>query len=176
MIGWLLLYVLFLIMLSIVCWTLKNGISPMPTSPKVRTELLKWVPPLSGGKIYELGSGWGTLAFALAKEFPGCHVHAYETSWIPYFYSIWKKKFLNVPNLTFHRRDLFTVSLQDASLIVCYLYPGVMQKLQLKFSKELLPSAIVISHTFALPNWEPFQTIEVKDIYKTRIYVYKMNN
>jgi len=70
--------VLALVLLAIsltLIYTMKTGISPVPTSPRVRDKMLAMIPPdrLAGierGRLFDLGSGWGTLAFALAKRFP----------------------------------------------------------------------------------------------------------
>lgn len=75
------------ISLSIVYRTWKNGISPMPSSPKARKAMLDLIPAGFQGNIYELGSGWGKLAFELANRFPQSHVTGYETSPVPYYWS-----------------------------------------------------------------------------------------
>ena len=54
-------------------YTIKTGISPVPTSPRVRDKMLAMIPPerlaaIERGRLFDLGSGWGTLAFALAKR------------------------------------------------------------------------------------------------------------
>ena len=55
---------------SIVIYTLGTGISPSPTTGKVKRRLLKSIADLPcSGHIYELGSGWGTLVIPIAKQF-----------------------------------------------------------------------------------------------------------
>ena len=58
-------------------------------------------------------------------------------------------------------------------MIVCYLFPKGMEKLSKKLEKELKPGTLVISHTFALPGWKPFKTLDVDDLYYTKIYFYQ---
>ncbi len=166
------LIVIFWIWLSVVLWSLKNGISPMPTSEKVKSKLLVSIPPKIHGTIIDLGSGWGNMAIRLAKQFPQCHVIGYETSPVPYYFSkIWLF-FDKIPNLQFRKKNFFSVNLKDSSLIYTYLYPGAMKILYNKFEEELIPGTIVVSNTFAVPQWDPVQVLEVKDIYNTRIYMY----
>lgn len=160
------------IFLTFLFWTVRNGISPMPTAPKVKKALLKALPNHIDGTIVDLGSGWGTLCFALAKKYPNCPVVGYESSPIPYYYSVIKKVFCGPDNVTFKRRDFFTVSMNHASLILCYLYPRAMQKLKEKFASELKPGTLVISHTFAIPSLKPDKIITVSDLYNSRIYFY----
>ncbi|MBI3211715.1 MAG: SAM-dependent methyltransferase, partial [Simkania negevensis] len=48
--------------------TLRSGISPMPTSKKIKEALFAHLPAMqSGKKIIDLGSGWGNLVFPLSK-------------------------------------------------------------------------------------------------------------
>jgi len=159
------------LVVSIVVWTIKNGISPMPTSPKVKRRLLEILPVVQG-RIYELGSGWGTLAFSLSRHYPEAQIIGFETSPVPYWISKLCLNLSSSRNLTFERRDFFNVELKDATMVVCYLYPGAMRKLGEKLIQELKPGALIISHTFALPGWEPKATYEVDDLYRTKIYIY----
>lgn len=157
---------------SIIYWSIKNGISPMPSSLKARDQLLTLSPPITSGIIYELGSGWGTLAFPLAKKYPHCQVVAYETSSLPYLFCRIALKFCRLPNLHFYKKNFFETSLHDGALVICYLYPKAMTKLKEKFEKELKPETWIISNTFAIPEWKPQQVSELKDLYHTKIYLY----
>lgn len=168
-------FIVFLcwVLLSIVVWSYRNGITPTPTSRKAKKNLMKALPATIKGNIYELGSGWGTLALPLARSYPNCHVIAFESSPLPFFVSKLRKMFANVPNLKLLRRNFFEEDLSDASLIVCYLYPGAMRKLKEKFQKELKPGTRIVSNTFAIPGWQPEAVHEVGDLYHTKIYMYR---
>ncbi|MBA3602885.1 MAG: SAM-dependent methyltransferase [Parachlamydiaceae bacterium] len=144
----------------------------MPTSSKVKKQLFQIPLTPAPGTIYELGSGWGTIAFILAKKYPLHRIEAYETSWIPYYFCLLRKNFNKSSNLHFYRRNFYSVRLSNASMIFCYLFPAAMQRLLPKFHQELPQGCIVVSHTFALPGSKPHLTIEVSDLYRTKIYVY----
>jgi hypothetical protein len=161
------------ILISIVSYTVYNEISPMPTSQKAKKYLLKALPKdLPKGKIYELGSGWGTLAFPIAFHFSQTPVIAIENSPLPFLFSK-SRFFLESPkNLKILKQNFFTLSLNDAALIICYLYPKGMQKLKIKFENELKSGTWVISNTFAIPGWKPVKVYEIHDLYQTKIYVY----
>lgn len=165
-----------LLVTSIVYWSIKNGISPMPTSPKVKARMLEIPLKLNQGTIYELGAGWGTLAFAFAKKYPAHQVKAYETSWIPYAFCCVRNFIYPQSNLQIYRVDFFNIPLQDAALVICYLYRGAMKKLKLKFDAELDAGAIVLSNTFKFLDKTPNYTFEVADLYRTKIYVYYWEN
>jgi hypothetical protein len=154
-------------------YALRYGIGPVPTSPRVRRQLLKMCPELPpGSTVVELGSGWGTLAFSLARHYPSCTIIAYEISPIPWLYSQLRLWLRPQPNLILCRRDFFSEDLSKAQLVVCYLYPGAMRQLSSKLSQELRPGANVLSHTFSLPGWVPSSVETADDIYHTSVYLY----
>ncbi|EAU63345.1 conserved hypothetical protein [Stigmatella aurantiaca DW4/3-1] len=159
-------------MLSIVFFTLRTGISPMPTSAKVRRELLALIPPGLEGTVLELGSGWGTLAFALADACPRAQVVGFELSPLPYAFSWLRQRLAPRPNLRLVRQDFTNVSYEGASLAVCYLFPEAMRRLAPKLAEELPPGAFILSHTFALRGWTPSRTAVAADLYRTPIYLY----
>lgn len=144
----------------------------MPTSFKTKRLLLDSLPKDQKGIIYELGSGWGTLIFPLAKQYPNCTVIGYENSPVPFLFAKGWLFFSRDTNLQIKRQDFFKADLKDASLIICYLYPGAMQSLKEKFEKELGKETIIVSHTFAIPQWKAYKIYEVNDLYHTKIYFY----
>lgn len=170
----LLLAVLLAGVASIVFHTLRTGISPMPTAPKVRRQLLSLVPPELEGTVLELGSGWGTLAFALADRCPRARVVAFEVSPLPYAFSRLRQRLAPRPNLRFVREDFLRASFAEASLVVCYLFPGGMARLAPKLLAELPPGARIVSSTFALRGWKPLRTVGVDDLYRTPVYLYEV--
>lgn len=159
--------------LSLVIWSLRNGISPMPTSFKVKKGILNLVPSEVKGTIYELGSGWGTLIFPLARKLLRNQVIGYETSPFPFWVSFLYLKMMNYTNVTLKRENFFSKDLSDAGLVVCYLYPGAMEKLRVKFESDLRFGTIVVSNAFAVPGWVPEKIVVVDDLYNTKIYLYR---
>lgn len=145
----------------------------MPTSPKQQRVLLDSLPPDLHGKVIDLGSGWGTLAIGLAKRFPSCQITGYESSPVPHYVSEVLLLLLRYPNLKFVRKDIYELSVGDAVAVTCYLYPVAMTKLKSKLETELRPGTIVITNTFAVPDWKPEKIAEVADIYRSKIYFYQ---
>ncbi len=164
---------LIIVSASIVYSTLKYGISPMPSSSKVKKCIEEVLPDRVEGKVYELGCGWGALAFRLASLYPEAEIQAYEVSPMPWLYTYILQRIYRFSNMTLYWKDFYLDSLEDASLIVCYLYPGAMERLKKKFEEELKPGTLIVSNTFAIPGWEPEQVIKVNDFYRTKVYVYR---
>lgn len=160
---------------SIIWWTLKNGISPMPSSKKARRAILKAISPDQTGTLYELGSGWGTLLIPLAKSHKQCTIIGFETSRVPYIISKMLILIFGHKNVRLFRKDFYNEPLKDAEIIICYLYPEAMKKLKVKFEQELKTGTRVISNTFAIPEWKPEQILMIHDLYSTKIYIYKVD-
>lgn len=159
-----LLLVLLIILVITVFYSWKLGISPMPSSSQAKKVIYSLLPLEVNGAVYELGAGWGDILKELSSRYP--NVIGYELSPLPWAVSALRtKKSL--------RKDFFEADLSDAGLIVCYLYPGAMRKLKEKFENELKPGTIIISNTFQIPGWEPKQVINLRDLYRTPIYLYE---
>lgn len=153
---------------SLIFWTIKLGIGPVPTSRKVSDTLYQHLPGQVNGKIAELGCGWGNLIRVLKKKYPENTIIGYERSPIPRWVS---RCLYSVP---VYGIDFFQADLSEASLVVCYLYPKAMERM----AKELLPQlpagCLIITHTFALPGLEPEQIFRAPDIYQTPVYIYRI--
>ncbi|MFD1739854.1 methyltransferase [Bacillus salitolerans] len=167
-----LVIITFTSILLIFIFSIINGISSMPTSSIVKDVLLQHLPAHPSNNIAELGAGFGTLAFPIAKKYSPTTVTAYENSWIPYLFMRIKNTISCHQNLRIQRKNIYQVDLSRHDFLVCYLYPKAMTRLQDQFQKQLAPGTIIISHTFALPNWKPYKIITVHDLYQTKIYFY----
>lgn len=224
--------VVFLAMLSIVYRSIRNGISPMPSSGAVRRvaarELGLLLPAADGngqpGVIVEAGSGWGNLACALAPYAGGRPIIGVENSLLPLVVSrlalglkrlgksgrsegrkngrrgngsrngkrdgkrrlgrgsvsyaggeTSAREQTSAPgtSISYVRGDLYAYPYETADAVVCYLYPGAMQRLDPLLAAKLRPGAAVISLCFALPNWTPVRTVVCSDLYRTKVYVYR---
>jgi hypothetical protein len=158
--------------LGLLVYSFIAGVAPVPTTPKVTAKILGALPPELEGKIFELGSGWGTLAYALAKRYPACTVMAYEISPIPWFICKLRLALFPQPNVILRRADFHSASLDQAAAIVCFLFPGCMKKLGPKLQKELPSGALVVSHTWPVPGWPPEAVHQADDWHSSRVYAY----
>jgi hypothetical protein len=160
-------------LLSITIWSIKNGIAPMPTTPRQTRCILQNLPQDPGPVIFDLGSGLGTLAISLAKHYPNSAVTGVESSPIPYWISRILRVLFRLPNLSFQRHDLLETTLSDATAVVVYLYRGGIRNLKPKLEQELKPGVWIVSNTFAFPDWKPVKVVNTGDFNQTKIYVYK---
>lgn len=165
--------VVFLAAASVVWFSIRTGISPMPSSSKACRAMLAAVAGAPEGPVVDLGSGWGTLAIRCARQYPGRLVVGYELSWVPWLVSVLLKHLLNLPNLSFHRQDFRCVELRPYAVLMCYLFQRGMQDLERKLDDEGWRPALIVSNTFALPSVRPHEVATLDDLYRTRIYVYR---
>jgi hypothetical protein len=161
-----------LVMAFILVWTIKNGISPAPTTRKIRKAIIPLLPEHIEGTIVELGSGWGGMALFFAEKYPNAHVVAFETSFIPWLVSIARAWCSHQKNIHFKRKDFFLQPLSHTKLLFCYLSAPLMSRLQEKLVRDKVSGAAIISHTFALPGYTASKTIAADDLYHTKIYLY----
>lgn len=158
--------------LSIVWSTLRTGISPMMSSSAATQAMLNAIAEPKG-PIIDLGSGWGTLVVAAARQYPAQQVIGYELSWLPWLVSCLRKRYLRLDNLTLYRKDFNEADLSQAAILLCYLFPEGMAALAEKLTRQPSRAVDIISNTFALPACQATQTIRLNDIYKTPIYLYR---
>ena len=157
-------------------YSLITGISPVSSTFQSRKKIVKAVSPKQKGFIYELGAGWGALAFPLARRCPNSKVIAYELSPVPWIFLKLRAFLFGPRNLTITRRNFLKEDMSKASLVVCYLYPGAMAKLSSKLVMELNPSAKVISNTFEIPNWTPTAIQSLEDVMCPQVFYYEMGS
>ena len=155
---------------SIVFWSLKLGITPTPTSRKVRHAMEQLLPGDIEGNIYELGCGWGTLLLMLSHRYPDQQITGYERSTIPYLVA--KALTFHKKNIKVLKQDFFGTPLKNPALVVCYLFPATMRRLDEYLYDQAFEKSLIISHTFRLPNWRCLHEVKADDLYRTPVYLY----
>ncbi len=160
-------------MLLIAGFALATGAPPTPTSPRVARVLMVLAGDNVRGTVYELGSGWGTLAFPLADRFPENQVVGIEVSPLPWLVSWLRQALAPRSNLTLQLGNYHNVPLNDAGMVVCYLHPEGMERLRVKLEAELRPGSLVLCNTFAVRGWNPVAEAEADDLYRSRVFLYR---
>lgn len=159
------------VLVSVLFWSLRLGVAPMFTSPKVAKEVGDLVASSYCTKVVDLGSGWGSLALYLAHRCPEKEVVGVEYSPIPYGVSVVLQKVLWVPNLHFVRRDFLDRTFEEGEVVVAYLYPKGMQALHDVLRKSNV-NVTLISIAFAVDHVTPRSVCIAKDMVETPIYMY----
>ena len=190
--------------ISLIYWTIRTGISPLPSSYKVKELIISLVKDLAIGieneddgidkhsenptglarpgpvrpyTIIESGSGWGTLTVPLARLLPKWLICGYESSPVPYWFSKLYVWWSGCANLSMNKKDFSATNFSSAKIIVCYLFPKGMKTIKKKVLKECQGNSLyIISNTFSVPGWEPEKIVTAENIYRTKIYLYNLNS
>jgi len=149
------------------------------TSTVVREKIFSIIPPRllksEDLKIYDLGSGWGGLAFSLARQYPNQNIVGIEISLIPWLCSRVRLLLWPQDNLNFWWGNFFKISLSDAKLVICYLFPKTMWKLSRKLRNELICGSFVLSNTFAFRDWIVSKEESAEDLYQSSVFLYEVS-
>lgn len=152
----LLLLALVLSLVIFIIWFLGGIISflsggPFVPSKKDSVAIMVNLANLKAGeRVVDLGSGDGRLVFAAAEK--GVNATGYEVSWPAW---AWSRllQILGRHGGELRRANAFKVSLKEADVVFCYLFPDTMLKLKPKLEQELPEGARVISNRFTVPGW-----------------------
>lgn len=134
---------------SLVLYQLRTGVPPLSSSARAAEDvvaLLGQAGLARGAVIYELGSGWGSLAIALARAFPQAEIRGIELSPLPYWVSRFRARKLT--NLALRRADFLDCDLSDAHAVTCYLMIKPMRAIAALLDRSVRPGTPVVSLSF----------------------------
>ncbi|MFN7105344.1 MAG: class I SAM-dependent methyltransferase [Pyrobaculum sp.] len=117
---------------------------------------------IAGKKVYDLGCGYGVV-LALAKSMGAVPIGV-EID--PVRWAICRLRCRCVTLLG----DMFKVDLSDADVVYVFQWPSVNMRLAEKLSRELKPSAYVVSYMWEIPGL----ALVAKNP-KLKIYIYRKN-
>lgn len=108
-----------------------------------------------GELVCDLGCGDGRLVVAAAKIYQARAI-GFEIALIPYFIARVRILLAGVGDRVQVRyQNFWHVPLTPADIVICFLTPPAMTKLEAKTSAELKPTARLISYAFRLHNRTP---------------------
>lgn len=178
------LYIVLVIVIacsvSLIFWTLKNKISPMPSSRAAGAAVLTAVKEIVNDPevepvIVEPGSGWGTLTVPIARRLPHCRVIGYENSPVPFLFSRLRGWIAGCNNLRITKQDFTKADLHGAGIIVCFLHPAGMNTVRTLLHTGTSASTVyVVSNTFRLHGYAPYKSYTVHDLYNSEVFVYRL--
>ncbi len=121
------------------------------THPGKISAVLKALPLGSGDQVLDLGCGDGRFLAAAAQC--GVRGAGYELNWLAWFLGRLRQS-RSRGLFRIERRDFWNISLAEADLVFCYLFPDLMPRLAEKARKEMKAGAVLVSCNFPLPGWE----------------------
>ncbi len=142
---------ILLIVISIY-WTRIVGGPWVPSSMQVIYRMLDMAGVGPDDTVYDLGCGDGRILVAAAKRY---HARAVGIEIDPIRY-LWCQLLISVLGLRKQVHiifgNLFNTNLSEADVVVCYLMPDALSKLENKLKTELKPGKRIVSNKFSFPT------------------------
>lgn len=108
----------------------------------------------AGEQVVDLGSGDGRLLLAAAER--GAKAVGYEINLMLVWWSRLKARWRGQHRrVRVHWRDFARADLTAADVVVLYCTDAAMQRLAVRFRRELQPGTRVVSLRYPVPGWEP---------------------
>lgn len=161
------------VLLIVLVTAAASGLPALPSCPAARRAMVDSLPMELPGPIYDLGAGWGGLAFDLATRFPNNQVVTIELAPIPWLYVTLRRLRRRQSNLTVRYGNFLHLPLGEAAALVFYLSNTSIPKLKPKFERELAPGTWIVSNDFTVPGWRPERVIRLQDSLTEHVYVYR---
>ena len=140
------------------------GVPFLPTHRKQAIKMMELAQIKPGMKVVDLGSGAGRLLFLAAKS--GAQVVGYELN--P-FLVLWTRLVILIngqqDKIKVLYKSIYDADIKDADVIMMFLYTSHMKKMVKKL-QEAKVGTIILSYTFAPPEWKLIKK-------EQGIYVYK---
>lgn len=162
---WICVFVLYSITAFYWVWALYKGAPYYPSNGKVVKQILEILKKYPGAKIAELGAGEGRIAVPLVKA--GFKVTAIEINPLLTVIMRVRKLIGGLKNLEVINGNIFKQDYSQYDVIVMYLLPQLMYKLEPVLYSRLTKKAIIISNTFKFKQHQPDEVYE-------KVYVYKL--
>lgn len=170
--GW--LYLVAFALLLLVYWNAVGEGVPLYLSNRTTWRTLEsLLPEKEGVRAADLGSGLGGTLVHLARARPDGVFTGFETAPLVYLWSRLRLAFSPVNNVTVRFQSFWRADLSEFDLVYCFLSPVPMERLFAKARSEMKPGSVFVSNSFAVPDEEPDEVVEVDDRRRTRLLVWK---
>jgi len=125
-----------------------------------------------GMRFIDLGAGIGSVIRPLAKLRPDAHLTGIENA--PATWLLGLISTARLSQCSWRWGDFWRLSLSKHNVVYAFLSPAPMSALWIKVQREMRPGSLFISNSFAVPDAEPDQVVEVDDERQTRLYCYRI--
>jgi hypothetical protein len=133
----------------------------VPTPPKVVDVMLGIAKVGPSDYVIDLGSGDGRIVIAAAKKY-GARGLGVDIDGALVDTARREAQRQGVSDkVTFANRNLFITDISDATVVTMYLFPRVIMQLRPRLLQELKPGTRIVSHEFALDEWQPDAKVTV---------------
>lgn len=128
----------------------------------------------SGFTFMDLGSGLGGVLTHLARVRPDGLYVGVEAAPLPFLWSWLRIRLGGYRNCRVLWGSLWDCDLSQYDIVFAYLSPVPMEKLWHKARAEMRPGTLFISSTFAVPDQSPHETVQVDDLHRSTLFIWRM--
>ncbi len=165
----------FLILLAVYWSTFRSQVPLYLSSNKVWRALEGFLPDAKiGFRFIDLGSGLGGVLTHLASIRPDGQYVGVESAPLPFLWSWLRIKLGGYRNCNLHWGSIWDCDLAQYDVVFAYLSPVPMERLWRKARAEMRPGTVFISSTFAVPEQTPHETVQVDDLHRSALLVWRM--
>ena len=133
----------------------------VPTPPQVVDVMLGIAKVGPSDYVIDLGSGDGRIVIAAAKKY-GARGLGVDIDGALVDTARREAQRQGVSDkASFANRNLFITDISDATVVTMYLFPRVVMQLRPRLLRELKPGTRIVSHEFALDEWQPDAKVTV---------------
>ena len=166
--GW---YLAAFVVLLLVFWRTDKSRVPLYLSNAATAQALAALLPPRPCHVVDLGCGTGGLLRHLAQARPDCEFLGLEHAPLPWAWA--KLNTLGLANVQIRRRDFWPQHLGLFEVVYAFLSPVPMARLWEKARNEMHAGGLLVSNSFAVPDVDPAQVVDVADRRATRLYLYR---
>lgn len=170
----------FIILLAVYWSAFRTQVPLYLSSNKVWRALEGFLPDAKTGfRFIDLGSGLGGVLTHLASIRPDGHYSGVESAPLPFLWSWLRVKLGGYRNCNVQWGSIWDDRLGDCNLaqydvVFAYLSPVPMERLWRKARAEMRPGTVFISSTFAVPEQTPHETVQVDDLHRSTLLIWRM--
>jgi hypothetical protein len=163
----------FLLLLAVYWSALRSQVPLYLSSDKVWQALETFLPNKEF-QFVDLGSGLGGVLTHLASVRPDGRYTGIESAPLPCLASWLRIRLGGHHQCEVHWDNLWGADLSQYDVVFAYLSPVPMERLWRKARAEMRPGSVFISSTFAVPDQTPHQTVQVDDLHRSTLLVWRM--
>jgi hypothetical protein len=168
--GW---FLLALILLLLVYRGAISGQVPLYLSNRDTAEAIaELTAERQGMRFVDLGAGIGSVLIPLAKTRLDAHMAGIENA--PATWLVGYLRTIGLTNCNWRWGDIWQANLAEYDVVYAFLSPVPMPALWEKVQREMRPGSLFISNSFAVPEIQASQVVEVGDARQTLLYCYQL--
>jgi hypothetical protein len=160
--------------LVLVFWNASSERVPLYLSNRDTWEALAGQLPQGETNFIDIGCGVGGTLTYLARACPQAHIFGIESAPIPYALAWLRIQFSATRNITLLYGDFWKHNLENYDIAYAFLSPAPMGALYDKAKSEMQSGAVLISNSFAVPEHNPDETLNIEDRRQTQLLFWRM--